>query len=42
MVEGFQARSIVLETIKTAEESNSVVLRLFEAFGGRAMGQLTM
>jgi alpha-mannosidase len=42
VINGPQSRSIVLETIKTAEESNAVVLRLYEALGGRGKGTLNM
>ncbi len=41
-IEGALARGIILETIKTAEDSGAVVLRLFEALGGRGSGHLIM
>ncbi|KAF9897474.1 Glycoside hydrolase, 38 vacuolar alpha mannosidase, partial [Lobosporangium transversale] len=34
------ARNVVLDTIKRAEDSDHVILRLHEAFGGRAMFKL--
>ena len=42
MVEGLQARSLILETIKTAEDSEAVILRLYEALGGKSQGHLAV
>lgn len=33
---------IILETIKLAEDSNDLILRIYEAMGGRTKGQLTV
>ena len=42
VVEGTQGRSIVLETIKLAEDSDAVILRMYEALGSRAAGHIKM
>ena len=36
------ARNVVLETIKRSEDGKSIVLRLFEQFGGHAKAALKM
>jgi len=37
-VEG--AKNVILDTIKRAEDSDQIIVRLHEAFGGRAMFKL--
>jgi alpha-mannosidase len=34
------APSVVLDTIKKAEDSNDVIVRIFEAYGGHARARL--
>jgi alpha-mannosidase len=34
------APSVVLETIKRAEDSNDIIIRMFEAYGGHARARL--
>jgi alpha-mannosidase len=41
-VSGAKKGGIILETIKTAEDSDAIVLRLYEALGGRGKGNLEM
>jgi alpha-mannosidase len=35
------APNVVLDTIKRAEDSNALIIRMYEAYGGRCVGRLS-